>query len=843
MASLTPGVLLKLLQQMNGNTKGFGEAPSLLQVISIVPALAGADLWPNHGFYLRVSDSSHAIYVSLAEEEDDDLILSDKLQLGQFIYVDRLEAGSPLPLLHGVQPLPGRHPCLGSPEDLVTTAIPALQVKSPPIVSSALEQSLSMSSSFHQKGAHPGEKFSSQDLSLHESPSISHGPSQQELHSRGRLSSYSASEDLESDSPSTDVSSKPTNSTVPSSVNGAITAPEMPERLTYKTDLILFPRKTLKRRFERVCHRRRASLSSLALSRSVDKTLERAGSNCSTPPKEERRSSSRKSGSILQSKTEKIVRASASSGQRIGSKDISTALSVSTGHKSSFRDFSKAAEASVNAGQKNGLIDVSRRTALSGILTAASSASKVGDLLSVSAKTLRRSWEGSAVVKELKEKSTLKVGTKAESKNITSTVVSVSRRLSDASLQKSQEASKASPIKSQMRSSTPVFAKPKGVATMEPNTEGKPLKPCMDDKRLTHKNSSWDCLSSSLATLGSDAVQKRDAASVAAEEALTEASAIEAVIRNLSTFAELCSAAKVEQPEPSIEQFLELQQAVAQATAVADAFAGVRDACKVVDGVETGQADTERFKNIASEKAKRANLWVTAALSTDMAAFSLMTRQTCSSASTTTKKDSVKGKAMLVLSNGLQPLSPCSGNEKKNINAWEVSELKQTNSLKMGQSPFKRSPNGVANKVATGSKSGTDSDLSAQCSPTPLGVGWRKGDGLQETAELASKLQKESQSWFLKFLESALDNGFQSSNSGEGNADASAPKAIQQDKSQIAAMLSQLKRVNDWLDQVDMTVQDPNSTELPVTVSRIRKKIYNYLLQHVESAAVALGSS
>jgi hypothetical protein len=67
MASLTPGVLLKLLQHINSDVKVTGEHRSaLLQVISIVPALAGSELWPNQGFYLKVSDSSHATYVSLA---------------------------------------------------------------------------------------------------------------------------------------------------------------------------------------------------------------------------------------------------------------------------------------------------------------------------------------------------------------------------------------------------------------------------------------------------------------------------------------------------------------------------------------------------------------------------------------------------------------------------------------------------------------------------------------------------------------------------------------------------------------------------------------------------------
>lgn len=121
MASLVPGVLLKLLQHMNTDVKVAGEhRSSLLQIISIVPALSGTDLFANKGFYLKVSDSSHATYATLPDEHDE-LILSDKLQLGQFIHVDRLEASSPVPILRGVKPVPGRHPCLGSPEDIVAT--------------------------------------------------------------------------------------------------------------------------------------------------------------------------------------------------------------------------------------------------------------------------------------------------------------------------------------------------------------------------------------------------------------------------------------------------------------------------------------------------------------------------------------------------------------------------------------------------------------------------------------------------------------------------------------------------------------------------------------------------
>lgn len=119
MASLVPGVLMKLLQSINSNLKVRGEYRSaLLQVITIVPAISGSELWPDHGFFIKVSDSSHSTYVSLSKS-DTDLILNNKLQLGQFFYVDKMEAGTPVPTLVGVRPIPGRHPFVGNPKDLM----------------------------------------------------------------------------------------------------------------------------------------------------------------------------------------------------------------------------------------------------------------------------------------------------------------------------------------------------------------------------------------------------------------------------------------------------------------------------------------------------------------------------------------------------------------------------------------------------------------------------------------------------------------------------------------------------------------------------------------------------
>ncbi|KAH9627201.1 hypothetical protein KSS87_020747 [Heliosperma pusillum] len=120
MATLAPGVLVKLLDGMNRGVKPTGEhRRTLLQVTDIVPAeLDEKSLWPKQGFYIKVSDSSHSIYVSLPYEQDD-LVLSNKMQLGQFIYVEKLEPGSPVPVAKGAKPIPGRHPLMGTPEPLM----------------------------------------------------------------------------------------------------------------------------------------------------------------------------------------------------------------------------------------------------------------------------------------------------------------------------------------------------------------------------------------------------------------------------------------------------------------------------------------------------------------------------------------------------------------------------------------------------------------------------------------------------------------------------------------------------------------------------------------------------
>lgn len=123
MTTLSSGVLLKLLDGMKtGAAKPVGEhRTAVLQVTDIVPAeLDEKDLFPKHGkFYVKVSDASHSIYATLPLAQAD-LVLSNKLHLGQFVHVDRLDPASPVPVIVGAKPLPGRHPLVvGTPDPAV----------------------------------------------------------------------------------------------------------------------------------------------------------------------------------------------------------------------------------------------------------------------------------------------------------------------------------------------------------------------------------------------------------------------------------------------------------------------------------------------------------------------------------------------------------------------------------------------------------------------------------------------------------------------------------------------------------------------------------------------------
>ena len=336
-------------------------------------------------------------------------------------------------------------------------------------------------------------------------------------------------------------------------------------------------------------------------------------------------------------------------------------------------------------------------------------------------------------------------------------------------------------------------------------------------------------------------------------------------------FSELRSSAKMEHPQSSVEQFLDLRQVLEKATAVADALAGMDRLSKepLLDVEEHALDLTEELRRLYLEKAKRANLWVGAALSTDLASFTVMMKQVNGPTSTkaaSSKKEGSKGTSpsqyMLVLEKGSMEVKGTSvgvskkstssgkgpkGNESGNGhingngegngnsngngngNGKMQSDRDAKSNINTSKISARRLSNGTPTKSSNMKSSKKDkSSITISQAPEKEAVSWVKGSCLQTISHLANNLQAESRTWFLEFLEGALDCGFQVS--------------LQQDNGQIAAMLSQLKRVNDWLDHVNSSTNGAVSddVDLSETVARLKQKIYEFLLQHVESAALAL---
>lgn len=100
---------------------------------------------------------------------------------------------------------------------------------------------------------------------------------------------------------------------------------------------------------------------------------------------------------------------------------------------------------------------------------------------------------------------------------------------------------------------------------------------------------------------------------------------------------------------------------------------------------------------------------------------------------------------------------------------------------------------------------------------------WTDKDGMKETAEFRVNVQSEMQMWFIGFVEESLDN-----------KKAAAARPL--DGSSIAAVLSQLKQVNEWLDSV-VSDQENQITTMHLTdkIERLKRKIYGFVIHHVGS--------
>ncbi|KAL5203921.1 hypothetical protein ABZP36_008792 [Zizania latifolia] len=125
MATVTPGMLLKLLQAMHTDDRVAGDHRSpVLQVTAVVPALTASttdSLWPSNGFLLQLSDGVHSTYVQISSDDADALLSARPQVVGHLVHLDRLRFARPVPRAVGIRPVPSSRAVafVGSPEPLV----------------------------------------------------------------------------------------------------------------------------------------------------------------------------------------------------------------------------------------------------------------------------------------------------------------------------------------------------------------------------------------------------------------------------------------------------------------------------------------------------------------------------------------------------------------------------------------------------------------------------------------------------------------------------------------------------------------------------------------------------
>ncbi|CAN7096846.1 unnamed protein product [Brassica rapa subsp. narinosa] len=429
------------------------------------------------------------------------------------------------------------------------------------------------------------------------------------------------------------------------------------------------------------------------------------------------------------------------------------------------------------------------------------------------AKALRKSWEGSLDIRA-SDSSGLKKLTKRDTTPDARSLTAPRKSTSSEKLPSKQERAnvfaKSSKEQSKTQSTKKVEAtgivetkdktsRTKSItidkkSTTENGLPGSLVKVPVNSKRLASASTQWSSLPSSLSRLGQEVLRHRDAAQVVAIEALKEASASESLLQCLIMYNDLMSTAKMDDPLPVVEQFLKLHSSLKNVQIVTESLSRLVSS---TSSVEDEANRSEETVKAALEKQKLAASWVQAALVTNLSAFSVYS----------TKPAASKSKPVIILES--------QGNNTTSKPRGNVQNRPTFGSKLVAQGMIRKSSQ-KATTVAAGSES-----------PPPK---WVKGNGLNEATDLAEKLQTVSQDWFLGFVERFLD------------ADVVETSSNLSDNGQIAGMLSQLKSVNDWLDEIGSKENGEGLQEVSKeTIDGLRKKIYEYLLTHVESAAAALG--
>ncbi|XP_052198605.1 uncharacterized protein LOC127805841 [Diospyros lotus] len=514
MATLTAGILLKLLQSMNSAARVTGDHRSpLLQVIGIVPALSGSsgeDLWPNHGFFVQLSDSIHSTYVSLSDR-DIDLILSNRLQLGQFVYVDRFVFDSPVPRASGLRPIAGRHPFVGTPEPLVAR----ISASSREFV---IQPVLDSDPATDPIAALLTKKVKEAEIDCEEK--------------KNEVKKYSARRVL---APRDNVQKE-------EEVNLKVS--EKPQR------------------FSSPAASRKKNLPAIERDQSPAGKTKRSSSpvpsKCVVPSlvaaREENRRTSREPAIVVPSRYRQPSptgrKQPSPNGRRMS---LSPARRLSSGIKVS------PILAAVDSANKKKMVPP------------AAGISKVSEALVASGKGMRKSWadeppstESETASTEQKEKGSTK--NKPDLQAILRTQAAISRRLSDVDVQKCSKDDSETSEKGKSSLT-------KGGALVPDMPTCPAPRITFHEKKWSDGSISLDAVSTSLANLGKEAMHRKALASTAAAEALEEAIATDSIIRSLSMFSDLCSSAKAGNPLPTIDRFMSIYDEIVKSTATVESIA------------------------------------------------------------------------------------------------------------------------------------------------------------------------------------------------------------------------------------------------------------------------------
>lgn len=234
-------------------------------------------------------------------------------------------------------------------------------------------------------------------------------------------------------------------------------------------------------------------------------------------------------------------------------------------------------------------------------------------------------------------------------------------------------------------------------------------------------------------------------------------------------FSDLCSSSKAANPRPTIGRFLSIYNDVLKWNAIAETLAASRKS--------NGSNDITSI-----QQSKSAFIWVEAALATDLEVLHL-------------------------LNDGTECLSRHKGAEKPVVPSMDPPRISVSKRGSLGN------PARSHSKVLTNATANM----------------WTRGYGLDETVDLAKALLHEMQVWFLKFVEEALDVGFRLF----GQCSDDGKKISHKDNGKVAAVLSQLKQINDWLDGVGKM---PEEEMLKEKIELLKRKIYGFVISHVGSA-------